>query len=65
MLTTESVRLEEVRARLLDSGLPNLWVPKIIQRVESIPMLGSGKLDLKACRELAQARLGPASSKPA
>jgi acyl-[acyl-carrier-protein]-phospholipid O-acyltransferase/long-chain-fatty-acid--[acyl-carrier-protein] ligase len=54
MLTTEAVKIDELRARLLDAGLPNLWVPKIIQRVENIPMLGSGKLDLKACRQLAE-----------
>jgi hypothetical protein len=28
-------------------------VPKIIHRVERIPMLGTGKTDLKQCRELA------------
>lgn len=55
MLTTELVTREDVRTRLLDSGLPNLWVPKLVQRVEKIPMLGSGKLDLKGCRELALA----------
>jgi acyl-[acyl-carrier-protein]-phospholipid O-acyltransferase/long-chain-fatty-acid--[acyl-carrier-protein] ligase len=53
LLSTEPIAGEELRARLLDSGLPNLWVPKLIQRVESIPLLGSGKLDLKGCRELA------------
>jgi acyl-[acyl-carrier-protein]-phospholipid O-acyltransferase/long-chain-fatty-acid--[acyl-carrier-protein] ligase len=53
LLTTETIAGEELRARLLDAGLPNLWVPKVIQRVESIPLLGSGKLDLKGCRELA------------
>jgi acyl-[acyl-carrier-protein]-phospholipid O-acyltransferase / long-chain-fatty-acid--[acyl-carrier-protein] ligase len=31
-----------------------LWIPKHIQRVESIPVLASGKLDLKKCKELAQ-----------
>jgi acyl-[acyl-carrier-protein]-phospholipid O-acyltransferase/long-chain-fatty-acid--[acyl-carrier-protein] ligase len=55
LLTTEPIGAEELRARLLDGGLPNLWVPRNIQRVESIPMLGSGKLDLKGCRDLALA----------
>ncbi len=53
LLTTEPVTNDDLRARLLDAGMPNLWVPKIIRRVEHIPMLGSGKLDLKACREMA------------
>lgn len=53
LLTTEPITVEELRARLLDGGLPNLWIPRNIQRVESIPMLGSGKLDLKGCQELA------------
>ena len=36
-----------------EKGLPNLWIPKKIQRVEKIPVLASGKLDLAACKELA------------
>lgn len=53
LLTTEPITSEELRARLLDAGLPNLWVPKIIRRVDTIPLLGSGKLDIKGCRNLA------------
>lgn len=53
LLTTEEVTAEQVRARLLEAGLPNLWVPRIIRRVEKIPMLGTGKTDLKGCRTLA------------
>ena len=44
---------ETLRAKLAELGVPNLWVPKIIKRVEKIPMLGTGKTDLKGCRELA------------
>jgi acyl-[acyl-carrier-protein]-phospholipid O-acyltransferase/long-chain-fatty-acid--[acyl-carrier-protein] ligase len=53
MLTTMEVTAEQVRAKLLEAGLPNLWVPRIIRRVEKIPMLGTGKTDLKGCRTLA------------
>jgi acyl-[acyl-carrier-protein]-phospholipid O-acyltransferase/long-chain-fatty-acid--[acyl-carrier-protein] ligase len=53
LLTTEGVSIEELRSKLTDAGMPNLWIPKIIRRVDKIPMLGSGKLDLKGCRELA------------
>lgn len=53
LLTTMEVTAEQVRARLLEAGLPNLWVPRIIRRVDKIPMLGTGKTDLKGCRTLA------------
>ncbi len=36
------------------TGFPELWVPKAILVVETIPILGSGKVDLAATRELAQ-----------
>jgi len=42
-----------LRARLMALDVPNLWVPKIIHRVDQIPMLGTGKTDLKRCREIA------------
>jgi len=53
LLTTQAIATDELRTRLLDLGVPNLWVPKIIKRVDKIPMLGTGKTDLKRCRELA------------
>ncbi len=56
LLTTHEVTVEVLRARLSDAGVPNLWVPKVIKRVDKIPMLGTGKTDLKRCRELALAK---------
>ncbi|GAB1489047.1 hypothetical protein MASR2M8_14990 [Opitutaceae bacterium] len=53
LLTVIDLTLEVVRERLLVAGLPNLWVPRIVRRVEKIPVLGTGKLDLKGCREAA------------
>ncbi len=53
LLTTHEVTLDVLRAKLVALGVPNLWVPKIIRRVDRIPMLGTGKTDLKQCRELA------------
>jgi acyl-[acyl-carrier-protein]-phospholipid O-acyltransferase/long-chain-fatty-acid--[acyl-carrier-protein] ligase len=53
LLTTRDVTSDQIRERLLAAGLPNLWVPKLVRRVEKIPVLGTGKLDLKGCRELA------------
>jgi len=29
-----------------------LWIPKQVERVEAIPVLASGKLDLKKCKEI-------------
>ena len=53
LLTTRDVTSDELRTRLMAAGVANLWVPKLIRRVEQIPMLGTGKTDLKRCRELA------------
>ncbi|MGC9450801.1 MAG: AMP-binding protein [Oceanipulchritudo sp.] len=53
LLAAVEIRAEELRARLLKAGIPNLWVPRIILRVDSIPSLASGKLDLKALDALA------------
>ncbi len=57
-LTTLSISSAQVRERLSGAGLPNLWIPKTVVRVDSIPVLGSGKLDLGACRRLAMAAGG-------
>jgi len=53
LLSAVDVDLAELRKELYASGVPNLWIPKHVQRVETIPVLASGKLDLKKCRELA------------
>ena len=44
----------EVEKALREAELPNLWIPKKFKRVEKIPLLASGKLDLAAARKLAQ-----------
>lgn len=43
----------DLRYRLLERGLPSLWIPRQIVKVPEIPHLASGKLDLKRCQELA------------
>ena len=53
LLTTREVAMADVRARLLEAGFPNLWVPKLIVKVDAIPILGTGKTDLKGCRTIA------------
>lgn len=49
---------EEVIAHLRKAGLPNLYIPSAdsFAEVEEIPMLGTGKLDLKGVSDLAAAR---------
>jgi acyl-[acyl-carrier-protein]-phospholipid O-acyltransferase/long-chain-fatty-acid--[acyl-carrier-protein] ligase len=49
------VAAEELWERLNESELPKLWIPKRenLHQVESIPMLGSGKVDLKKVKTLA------------
>jgi acyl-[acyl-carrier-protein]-phospholipid O-acyltransferase/long-chain-fatty-acid--[acyl-carrier-protein] ligase len=47
---------KEICDRLGTIGVPNLWIPSpdSFLEVESIPILGSGKVDLKAVSELAK-----------
>jgi acyl-[acyl-carrier-protein]-phospholipid O-acyltransferase/long-chain-fatty-acid--[acyl-carrier-protein] ligase len=44
--------------KLQAAGLPNLWIPGAdsFMQVEAIPILGSGKVDLKAIADLAKAK---------
>src|SRR6267378_5904715 len=53
LLATVDVDLASLRDKLREAGVPNLWIPKKICRVDSIPVLASGKLDLKKCQERA------------
>jgi len=48
-------RLEACVAKLGQSDLPKLWIPRSNQffRVDAIPYLGTGKLDLRSVREIA------------
>ncbi|MGA7124843.1 MAG: AMP-binding protein [Chthoniobacterales bacterium] len=53
LLATRDIKPEVLREKLLAAGLPSLWIPKKIKRVEQIPTLASGKLDLGRCQQLA------------
>jgi acyl-[acyl-carrier-protein]-phospholipid O-acyltransferase / long-chain-fatty-acid--[acyl-carrier-protein] ligase len=53
LLAAREIQSEILREKLLAAGLPSLWIPKKIKRVEKIPVLASGKLDLGRCKELA------------
>ena len=54
-LTTVDIDQAGLRKHLAAQGLPNLWIPKVIKRVAAIPLLATGKLDLRACQQLAAA----------
>ena len=55
LLSTIEIDAAQLRAQLRDAGVPNLWIPKTIRRVEQIPVLATGKLDLRRCSEIAAA----------
>jgi len=54
LVSTVELKLDEVRQRLTEKGLPNLWIPRRMVRVPGIPCLASGKLDLRGLAQLAQ-----------
>ncbi len=53
--TATAATADQLREAIRKAGLPNLYVPAADAFVEvaAIPMLGTGKLDLKAAKELA------------
>jgi acyl-[acyl-carrier-protein]-phospholipid O-acyltransferase/long-chain-fatty-acid--[acyl-carrier-protein] ligase len=61
--TENGITREQLWEKLQQSDLPKLWIPKRedIHQIPSIPLLGSGKVDLKTVRALA---LKQAAGKP-
>jgi acyl-[acyl-carrier-protein]-phospholipid O-acyltransferase/long-chain-fatty-acid--[acyl-carrier-protein] ligase len=55
LLAVMDLDLADVRTKLSEAGYSNLWIPKVIKRVEYIPTLATGKLDLRAIKALAEA----------
>ena len=64
LLSTLEIDQGELRARLHAAGTPNLWIPKKIVRVEQIPILATGKLDLRGCAEIAAGAIVPNEKSP-
>jgi acyl-[acyl-carrier-protein]-phospholipid O-acyltransferase/long-chain-fatty-acid--[acyl-carrier-protein] ligase len=58
LLSTRDITADTLREKLMAAGLPNLWIPKIVRRLDRIPQLGSGKVDLKGCRQVAMEVVG-------
>ncbi len=54
------IDVAEVCLKLSNCGLPNLWLPKArdFYQIPEIPILGTGKVDLKRCKEIALERTG-------
>ncbi len=50
--------LDEIRTHLVEQGIPRLWSPRDIIPVEAIPVLPTGKMDLRGCQILANEALG-------
>jgi acyl-[acyl-carrier-protein]-phospholipid O-acyltransferase/long-chain-fatty-acid--[acyl-carrier-protein] ligase len=57
LLSSIDIDMAQLRPALTQSGLPNLWIPKTVRRVDAIPVLASGKLDLVGCKKLAEEAL--------
>jgi acyl-[acyl-carrier-protein]-phospholipid O-acyltransferase / long-chain-fatty-acid--[acyl-carrier-protein] ligase len=58
LYTHESVNERQLWEELKLSGLPKLWLPKpdAILRIQEIPVLANGKVNLRAAKELAMAK---------
>lgn len=50
----EHQEILDLRYRLLEKGMPPLWIPKKMIRVADIPILSSGKLDVQSCEKIAK-----------
>ena len=55
LYTGDEAQIEGLRDKLAAAGLPNLWIPRQSNffKVEELPVLGSGKLDLSGIRKKA------------
>jgi acyl-[acyl-carrier-protein]-phospholipid O-acyltransferase/long-chain-fatty-acid--[acyl-carrier-protein] ligase len=52
LLSAVDIDAQQLRSALREADVPNLWVPRSIRRVDAIPVLASGKLDLGKCKQL-------------
>jgi acyl-[acyl-carrier-protein]-phospholipid O-acyltransferase/long-chain-fatty-acid--[acyl-carrier-protein] ligase len=53
--TLNDDQLAQLKEALKQTGLPNLWLPnaKAFHKIEAIPVLGTGKMDLRTVKEMA------------
>ena len=54
--TPEDLDIPGIIAGLREEGLPNIWIPKAddFVKIDELPLLGSGKLDLVKLRNMAE-----------
>ena len=55
-----AVTIDSLIQGLSDMGLPNIWIPSSdsFLEVQEIPLLGTGKMDLKAVNQVATDHFG-------
>ena len=51
LLTVVEIDLKSLGEKMRTKGMPNLWIPKQIKLIDEIPVLGTGKLDLRKIKE--------------
>jgi acyl-[acyl-carrier-protein]-phospholipid O-acyltransferase/long-chain-fatty-acid--[acyl-carrier-protein] ligase len=58
--TIDESRIPSILAQLSSNGLPNLFIPPRgnFIKVETLPVLGTGKMDLRTLKRIAIERLG-------
>jgi acyl-[acyl-carrier-protein]-phospholipid O-acyltransferase/long-chain-fatty-acid--[acyl-carrier-protein] ligase len=62
--TLDDARIPEIVAKLAAEGLPNLFIPSRSNfvKVDALPVLGTGKMDLRSLKRIAKERLGSIAS---
>jgi acyl-[acyl-carrier-protein]-phospholipid O-acyltransferase / long-chain-fatty-acid--[acyl-carrier-protein] ligase len=58
--TLDEAHIPEILGQLAATGLPNLFIPSRANfvKVEALPLLGTGKMDLRGLKRIAMERLG-------
>ena len=58
--TVDEARIPQILGRLASNGLPNLFIPprSNFVKVDALPVLGTGKMDLRTLKRMAMERLG-------
>jgi acyl-[acyl-carrier-protein]-phospholipid O-acyltransferase/long-chain-fatty-acid--[acyl-carrier-protein] ligase len=58
--TMDEARIPDILGRLSSNGLPNLFIPPRgnFVKVDALPVLGTGKMDLRTLKQIARERLG-------
>jgi acyl-[acyl-carrier-protein]-phospholipid O-acyltransferase / long-chain-fatty-acid--[acyl-carrier-protein] ligase len=52
LVTEQEIDFLELRKKLSENGLPNLWIPKKVLKIDEIPILPTGKIDIQGVTSL-------------